>query len=551
MARNGSTYEEGHGLLHRMGEFVSGLTSGHPAAFRALGPPIPKLLSGDPEFARALYRGSFAFAGATLVCQPDQVFTASPPSPQWFEELHGFSWLAHLEATGLALYRAFARGLVQQWSLQRRRTSFETSCRRLLSLARYGAFLLRGAGSDFEQRFLHDVAAEARRLAGQKPKGEFLQMRQAIALVAAGLAFRGVPHRRDEWLERASHLAKTVVLPDGGAMDRSPASLLSLLADLVPLREALVGQRIAIPRELNAAVERAMPMLRMLCHGDDGLAVFHGVESTSVAAVRALLERDMVLGRPLAHAAHSGYCRLNHGQSAVIVDCGPPSICDSGLAFEFSDGPQRLVGSCGFPPNASPAWREAARQLAAHSTLEVDEGNTQSIRSFFQRKTKRPRGSAVTAEVVQSPHGALIKARGLSHVATLGLEHRRELFLAAGGHDFRGEDSFVIADPRERQWPDSSFAIRFHLHPAVKATLDRKSAAVTLLLPDGHVWQFTARGGGLNLEDSISFATGGGPRPCRQIVIRGTTGRPERVNWAFRKLNRGVQQQAAPASSPL
>src|SRR5437762_798363 len=103
MALNGSTHEEGYGLLQRLAELASGLTSGRPAAFKGLGPAIPQLLPGNPDVARELYRGSFTFAGMTLVCQPSQVFAAAPPGPQWLGELNGFSWLAHLEATGLAL----------------------------------------------------------------------------------------------------------------------------------------------------------------------------------------------------------------------------------------------------------------------------------------------------------------------------------------------------------------------------------------------------------------------------------------------------------------
>ena len=41
--------------------------------------------------------------------------------------------------------------------------------------------------------------------------------------------------------------------------------------------------------------------------------------------------------------------------------------------------------------------------------------------------------------------------------------------------------------------------------------------------------------GDLALEESVFLATGGASRPCQQIVIRGALGRPDIVNWAFRR----------------
>ncbi|MGH6908187.1 MAG: heparinase II/III domain-containing protein, partial [Aestuariivirga sp.] len=425
--------EEGTEFLRRMADFGAGLRacfegSGF-ACFTGLGPALPVLAAGKPGIAQQLYRGIFAFAGHTIDCQPAQVFSILPPSAAWADRLHGFAWLAHLEAPGLALYRNFARCLIQNWAGRRLRSSFEASCRRLISLSLHSGFLLKDSSPCFQAQFLALVSRETLRLAKLRPRTPAAQLRQSIAVLTAGLAFRGGGTLRNDALARTAALMTAFVLPDGGLADRSPKSLLDLLSDLVPLRAALEDQRIAIPRELNAAIERAIPMLRMLCHGDGGLAVFHGVEHTNPAGVRAIFERDGVLGRPHSHAVYSGYCRMNQGHSTVIVDCGPPSICDSGLAFEFSEGPQRIVGSCGVPANASPAWRAAAQSPAAHSTLQWEDKPAQNIQSILGRKMRRAKPAPI-AELAISNHGTLFKAGNASPATGLGHLHVRELFLA-------------------------------------------------------------------------------------------------------------------------
>jgi uncharacterized heparinase superfamily protein len=525
----------------------SSLSGGGSTSFTGLAPALPVLTEANAAIAQQLYRGIYSFAGHTIECQPTQIFAAAPPSASWSNHLHGFAWLAHLEAPGLVLYRAFARSLVHSWAANRRHTSFEASCRRLMSLSRHGGFLLSGASAHFESRFLHLVTREACQLAKLRPRSQAERLRQSIAVLTAALAFRGGGSLRNDALARTASLVASSILPDGGPIDRSPKTLLNLLIDLVPLRAAMVVQRIAIPYGLNAALERAMPMLRMLSHGDDGLAVFHGVEHTSAAIVRAILKLDAVHGSTLSHAAHSGYCRMNQGQSAVIVDCGAPAICDSALAFEFSDGPQRIVGSCGVPVNASPAWRAAAQTSAAHSTLQLEGAGPRSVKPFFSRKTAREQATLVTAELVASPQGTLIKARNTANAASMGYIHHRQFFLASGGHDLRGEDRVERHGQNHRP---ADFLIRFHLHPSVKASANRMGAAIILLLPNKDAWQFSSRGGTMMLEESIYLAGGAGPRGSRQIVIRGTAETSDRINWSFRKLERQARQNGAEEASP-
>ena len=98
-----------------------------------------------------------------------------------------------------------------------------------------------------------------------------------------------------------------------------------------------------------------------------------------------------------------------------------------------------------------------------------------------------------------------------------GLTYARELYLAAGGDDMRGEDRLTGRS-------DVPFAVRFHLHPSVAASLAAGGSGAVLRLPGGTVWRLRAVGAEMSLADSVYLGSGE-VRPTRQIVLSGTTGR--------------------------
>ncbi|MEX6820726.1 heparinase II/III family protein, partial [Pseudomonas aeruginosa] len=82
--------------------------------------------------------------------------------------------------------------------------------------------------------------------------------------------------------------------------------------------------------------------------------------------------------------------RLAAGTAVLIVDAAPPPIarlveggCASTLAFEFSDGPARIVVNCGGAragiAQLPPAMVEGLRSTAAHSTLTIADSNSTAI----------------------------------------------------------------------------------------------------------------------------------------------------------------------------
>jgi uncharacterized heparinase superfamily protein len=266
-----------------------------------------------------------------------------------------------------------------------------------------------------------------------------------------------------------------------------------------------------------------LPMLRFFRHGDGGLAAFQGAQGPRVADVRRALDQDSSLGLPLSHAQHGGYVRLQQANALVIADVGAAAAADSALAFEFSDGVNRIAVNCGLLTAGRTQWHEAGLARAAHSTLDP----------LSAPKRRRQGGRERSVEVATTPKGSLMRAFHPALCNTHSLIHERDIFLAPGGNDVRGEDR-IAADERGT----SAFALRFHLHPALKTTLVRDGESVVLQLPSRAGWRFMARGGKVSLEESVYLFGQSEPRKTQQIVIRGDAAEPRRIQWAFKRIEK-------------
>ena len=355
----------------------------------------------------------------------------------------------------------------------------------LVALASAAHFLLGPAPSSFGNQFYELVEKLIHRVLTMRPSALSDSFWQAVALQYASLAFRGSESLRDQANAKLCAVITEVILPDGGHISRNPQALLEVLLAVIPIRDAMLAKREAVPQALSIAIERMFPMLRMLSHGDRGLGNFQGAGATEMAGIKTLVEHDTIAGRPLLCAPHSGYCRLSHRSGLLIMDTGVPAECNSPLAIEFSDGPHRIFNNCGMPGSVTEDWRRAAADIAAHNTVEI---------ASFESGVK----NSPAAEVISSPQGSLINGSNEVSGRSGKVSHQRSVFLSQTGNDLRGEDRISPLTPGPLD-----FTIRFHLHPGVKATLTRKEARIVIMLPNKTAWQFNARGGTMSLEDSV------------------------------------------------
>jgi uncharacterized heparinase superfamily protein len=333
------------------------------------------------------------------------------------------------------------------------------------------------------------------------------------------------------------------ILPDGGHLSRNPGAPIEVLVDLLPLRQVFTSRNVAPPPPLLHAIDRMMPMLRFFRHGDGNFALFNGMGPTRSDLLSTILAYDDARGTPVSNAAHSGYQRLEAAGTLVIMDTGPPPPMAASqeahagcLAFELSAKFNRIVVNCGLPATGREGWRDVARATSAHSTATLNDVSScrfiesGPIRRMLQGAPIISGPRRVEVERDTDENGTLVlRTSHDGYAEAFNIIHRRALMLAADGNRLDGEDVFEGEVPANQD----QFALRFHLHPSVKASRLQDSHGAMLMLPNKEVWTFNAYEDRIELEESVYLAGNDGPRRTLQIVVYGHARKIARVQWTF------------------
>ena len=519
------------------------------------------LRTADPTRAAEIYGGRFAFAGKVVVCDGRSAFEMVPPSEEWAETLLAFGWLRHLRAAESAITRANARALVDEWiGLQGRWDALawrpETLARRVISWLTQATLILDDADVRFYRRFLRNLNRQVRylRWMASDTRDGVPRLTARIALAYASLTMSSQARYLRKAMKKLAAELDRQILADGGHISRNPGALIEILLDLLPLSQAFTARNVPPPAALTHAVDRMMPMLRFFRHGDGTFALFNGMGPTSPELIATILAYDDARGEPVANAPHSGYQRIQAASTVLLMDTGvPPPIEVSSdghagcLSFEVSAKQQRIVVNCGLPAAGKENWRQVARATAAHSTVTFnDSSSCQFIESgAFRRLFGTPISAGPTRVPItreaRPDGGTMLRAAHDGYASRFGIIHHRVLQIAPDGSKIDGEDLFM--PPDERLLPANAldaFALRFHLHPGVKATRLSDGHGVMLILPNKDVWNFSSHEDKVELEESVYLGGQEGPRRTVQIVVTGQARKVGRVHWTLSQ----VQQPA-------
>lgn len=497
---------------------------------------------GDTALGAALLDNRFPFAGQTLhgAVPP---WLAPDASAAWLAEMHGFDWLRHLRAIGGDAGRRQARALVSHWLETQARWhpvawAPDVTGQRIATWIGMHDFFLASADDALRAQVFDSLARQVRHLARVLPGST-----RGLALIAGikGLAFGGLclPDQRKAASRMRWLLERELprqVMPDGCHVERSPAVQLQVLRHLIDIRGCCRAARAEVPPALQHAIDRMTPSLRFFRHGDGGLALFNDSQEGDPGTIDTVLGQADARGRPLRSAPHIGFERLTAGRTWVLMDAGapPPHGLDAGahagtLSFEMSVGRERLVVNCGAHPSGDGLWRAALAATAAHSTLTVEDTNSAAV---LPEGGLGRRPGRVEAHRTETLGSVLVEASHDGYREPHGLLHRRRLYLTDGGDDLRGEDVLEGAGGK-------TFAVRFHLHPQVQASLLQGGSSALLRLPSGQGWRLRTAGGALEIADSIYLGTGAEPRRTVQLILRGTTvPGTTTVKWAIRREKR-------------
>ncbi|MBV9784187.1 MAG: heparinase II/III family protein [Acidisphaera sp.] len=498
--------------------------------------PVRDPWPGDPARGARLLKGEIEVFGAARPLRPGSWGDTSG-SPALRTAAHSFIWLRDLRALGTDAARLRARALVGDWIAASQLESLaqrpDVIGARIAAWLGHYDFFAASADDDFRQRLMGRLVADARSLAAALPAEE-LDARALTALKGLIAAAVAMPEHAAFLTRALRFLPQELgrqVLPDGSHAERSPAAHLAALQDLTEIRVLLQAAQAQPPPALAASLERLGPALRSFRHGDGGLALFNGSKEESASLIDLVLSQAGRGGRAPAMLTDGGFNRLQAGRTVIIADCGPPAPpgidgrAHAGtLSFEMSVGRDRLIVNCGGAPAAGPEWRDASRATAAHSTLVIADTNSSELREVGLGR--RPEKVEAQRQEANGAHWLEVSHDGWKK--PFGAIHRRRLYMAESGEDVRGEDAVEAATPQP-------YTVRFHLHPAVNASLQQDGEAVLLRLPNAGGWRLRADGARISLEESIYL---GGPEPRRseQVVLTGYVDGPQQVKWALTKV---------------
>ena len=492
-------------------------------------------VQGDRQAGEALLAGRFGF-GSESLSLAELDFAALGASGPLAERVQGFAWLRDLAAAASREKGArLAEALAGRWLLAHG-TRIDEAWRpelwgeRILYWTAYAPYILSSRDAGYRSALLNTLVRGARHAdanADKTPPG-LKRITAWAGVVAASLLVQGgVPRvaRGEAGLARA---LSTAQFDDGGLNSRTPYEQLLLVDRLALLRAAYFAAKQSLPDGIEASAAAALAALHGVTMGDGALSSWQGGNPGEPARIHALVEGCGLRARPLRNARGWGYQRMSALGTVLVIDAAPPpparmapSACASTLAFELSDGSQRLVVNCGGPaplPAALPGELvQALRTTAAHSTLTVADTNSTAI---------LPDGSlgkgVSDVAVVRSEDNdcSRLEASHDGYVRGFGLVHKRSLMLGNDGKELRGADHLQPKGRRKIR-ESAPYAARFHLAPGVEPTVTADGMGAILRSPGAPPWNFRCRGAKLGIEESLIIDGRGQPVPTTQLVIQG------------------------------
>ena len=502
---------------------------------------------GDRQRGEALLAGRFT-AGRESIALPDYDFASTGPLAV---QLEGFSWLRDLSAAAAREKGArLAEAIVGRWLLAHGARPDDAWAphlwgERILFWAAYAPYILSSSDAGYRSALLNTLARGARHIeanADKAPAG-LKRITAWCGVVAAGLLVQGgVPRvaRGEAGLGRALAAAQ---FDDGGLVSRSPFEQMLLVDRVGLLRSCYFAAKQTIPDGIEGAAAAALAALHGVTMSDGAMSSWQGCNPGEAARLAALIEGCGIRARPLRHARGWGYQRMSALGTVLVLDAAPPppqKVAAQGsastLAFELSDGAQRLIVNCGGPgPLPTDLPRELVdglRTTAAHSTLVVQDTNSTNILSDGSL------GKGVEDVAIDRSEGndsSRLEASHDGYARSFGLVHKRSLMLGNDGKELRGSDQ-LIARGRKKIRESASYAARFHLAPDVEATITADGMGAILRSKTAPPWNFRCRGGMLTTEESLWIDGRGVPQSTTQLAVVGeVSALGGEIGWQFRR----------------
>ncbi len=505
---------------------------------------------GDRSRGEALLAGRFTVGSETLPLK-DLDFAQVGARGALALQLQGFSWLRDLAAAASRERGArLAEAVVGRWLLTHGAKVDDAWAphlwgERILFWTAYAPYILSSGDSGYRSALLNTIARGARHLDANADKAAagLDRVTAWFGVVAAGLLLQGGMQRVARGEAGLARALASAQYDDGGLISRSPYEQMLLVDRFGLLRACYLAAKAQIPDGIEAAAQASLSALHGIAMGDGALSSWQGCGPAEPSVLSAIIDGCGMRARPLRNARGWGYQRMSALGTILVLDAAPPPPQKmvrqgnaSTLAFELSDGPQRLVVNCGGPgplPSDLPdELIEGLRTTAAHSTLILDDTNSTNI---------QPDGSLgkgvedVTIDRSEDNDASRLESSHDGYVRAYGLIHKRSLMLGNDGKELRGADQ-LLPKGRKRIREGLPYAVRFHLAPGVEVTATADGMGAILRSKGAPAWNFRCRGANLTTEESLWIDGRGRPQRTMQLVIIGeVSALGGEIGWTFRR----------------
>lgn len=506
-------------------------------------------VAGDRQRGDALLAGRLIVGVGGIALDDPGLFDGGF-EPVVNDALEGFGWLRDLAAAASREKGArLAEALAGRWLLAHGAKPDEAWAshlwgERMMFWAAYAPYILSSGDAGYRSALLNTMARGARHLdstADKAPAG-LKRVTAWCGVVASSLVLQGgVPRlaRAESGLSRALAAAQ---FDDGGLISRAPFEQALLVDRLGLLRSFYAAAKHSMPDAIETASAAALAALHGVTMGDGALSSWQGGNPGLSARLAALIEGCGLRARPLRQARGWGYQRMSALGTIIVLDAAPPPPARlvqgsaSTLAFELSDGQQRLVVNCGgtnpLPTDLPSGLVQGLRTTAAHSTLVLNDTNSTNILS----DGALGRGvEDVTIERSEDNDASRLEASHDGYVRSFGMIHKRSLMLGNDGKELRGLDQ--LTPKGRRKIRDSAhYAVRFHLAPGIEATATADGMGAILRSKGAPPWNFRCRGGQLTIEESLWIDGRGRPQRTSQLAVVGEVSfLGGEIGWQFRR----------------
>ena len=507
-------------------------------------------VQGDRQRGDSLLSGRFAIGSQTLSLA-NLDFAQIGVGGALFGQLQGFSWLRDLAAAASREKGAqLAEAVVGRWLLAHGTRVDDAWAphlwgERILFWTAYAPYILSSTDSGYRSALLNTLARGARHLdanADKAPAG-LDRVTAWCGVVAAGLLVQGGVARVARGEAGLGRALAATQFDDGGLVSRSPFEQVLLVDRFGLLRSCYQASKHTIPESLEGAAAAALAALHGVMMGDGALSSWQGCNPDEAPRLTALIEGCGLRARPLRQARGWGYQRLSALGTILVLDAAPPPpqkiaarASASTLAFELSDGGQRLVVNCGgpghLPTDLPEELIQGLRTTAAHSTLVVADTNSTNI---LADGSLGKGVEDVATHRSEDNDASRLEASHDGYVRSFGLLHKRSVMLGNDGKEVRGADQ-LIAKGRKKIRDSAAYAVRFHLAPGVEATITADGMGAILRSRGAPPWNFRCRGGSLAIEESMWIDGRGQPQRTMQLAVVGeVSALGGEIGWQFRR----------------